>query len=170
MTIYKGYISIAWSFFFCTAIFFVSFSTLGCGPSVYYLTSGEQDESKMAILERGDSEVRLSRINNQVSNKSIGFGSDWSADFRIYILPGAYKLLVGACDVPFTGLIFNKWFQSVSDKILLFTAEAGHTYRMKYERQGMHWRISIEDTAPDLESTILPSSAEGELITLQGSG
>ena len=108
----------------------------GC-TSTYRLYQGpKRTKSKVAILQV-DNNIKLTSIIGPEINE--GYINEKYIEF----LPGSYTIRVSFSMVDSIFLI-----QSTSDKVVLFNAEAGHTYKLKYKyKPHVGWYVWIEDSS-----------------------
>jgi|GEM_PF-2666583 len=151
----------------------IIYSSLSPFPSPEDINKG-----LFAILKKGDGEVHLYQIDDEVSKNPWGFGSSWNGKFSYKITPGQHTIKVECIQISFALTIAdgirgsvgdNKSYvsrdlRSIAPKFITFNAKAGHTYRPKYKHKGMTWMVYIEEIAPDSnKKTTLPNHVEGSL-------
>jgi len=158
------------------AVVLVAASVLigSCSGTLYNMTTYPDDavdRDQVALVE-GTSAVRMYQIDDRTApDEHMGFSSEGSGKFRMFVTPGTHTLSVGCRDSNLAGAIADGFshretgtsYRSYSPKPLEFEAAAGHTYRLKYQRDGQNWIVYVEDEAPDRTVTILEQTAQGRL-------
>jgi hypothetical protein len=110
----------------------------GCGPSLVRMYSGpELPEDRIAKLEFYEP-IRVYSLDG------IQVSLNWGV---IAMLPGSHTVSVGYFNA-FSGLDpgMSDYKYSIGNISLSFDAKPGHTYGIRYSREGNSWRAWIEDS------------------------
>jgi hypothetical protein len=103
----------------------------GCGPGTYRMYSGPRLPKSQVALLRWDSVINVILVDGRLVPRCS----------RIELFPGDHSVQVGYS---------SSGFRSRHDRLINFTAEAGHRYRIDHSIDSssalMHWNVWIEDT------------------------
>jgi hypothetical protein len=103
----------------------------GCGPGAYRMYSGPRLPKSQVALLRWDSVINVILADGRLIPRCS----------RMELFPGDHSVQVGYS---------SSGFRSRHDRLINFTAEAGHTYRISHSIDSsselMHWNVWIEDT------------------------
>lgn len=108
--------------------------------------------------DRPQDEIAIIKIDNNIGfvaidgNRNFRFyagSSIWDYGYEISILPGNHIFNVYFSES--SSAIYGT-YRSLTDVSIRLSAEAGHIYRIKYERKFTTWKAWIEDITQDEKS------------------
>ena len=104
----------------------------GCGPGTYRMYSGPRLPKSQVALLRWDSAINVIFVDGRLVPRCN----------RIEMFPGEHNVQVGYS---------SSGVRSRHDRLINFTAEAGHRYRISHSinssSEFMHWNAWVEDIA-----------------------
>jgi hypothetical protein len=104
----------------------------GCGPGVYRMYSGPRLPKSQVALLRWDPVINVIFVDGRLVPRCN----------RIEMFPGDHNVQVGYS---------SSGVRSRHDRLINFTAEAGHRYRISHSinssSEFMHWNAWVEDIA-----------------------
>jgi len=112
---------------------FISLAVLilwGCGPGTYRMYSGPRLPKSQVAFLRWDSAINVILVDGRLVPRCN----------KIELFPGDHNVQVGYS---------SSGFRSRHDRLINFTAEAGHRYRISHSRDSsselLYWNAWIED-------------------------
>lgn len=117
-------------FILCIFISLTILNLWGCGGGTYRMYPGPRlPKSQVAFLQWGDA-INVILVDGKLVPRCN----------KIEMFPGDHKVQVGYS---------SSGFRSRQDKVINFTAEAGHRYRISHSKDSsselVHWNAWIED-------------------------
>lgn len=108
----------------------------GCGPGTYRMYAGPRLPKSQVALLRWDSAINVVLVDGRLVPRCS----------KIELLPGDHDVQVGYS---------SSGFRSRRDRLIHFTAEAGHRYRVGHSidssSESMHWDAWIKDISDKID-------------------